>query len=85
MLEIYHPNPSELRVDLISPDGERRILAKDLSIEGAEVQHGLFRLTADDFAGVSSANGDWTVVVSDRNSATMGAILSWELHLSSTN
>ena len=83
--EIYHPNPAELRVDLVSPDGERRILAKDLLAEGAETAHGLFELTADDFAGISSANGDWTVVVADRNAPGMGAILSWELHLSSTN
>ncbi len=75
-LNVTHPYASDLRIDLISPDG-RAALLHDPAGAGAG---GIAGTYAPDLAGARTA-GDWTLRVHDLVEADTGVLNEWTLEV----
>jgi len=84
-VDAAHPANGDLRLELVAPDGTR-VLLQSTSTSIAPDIHATYGLTATsaqplDILRGRSANGVWTLLVSDRSFRDAGTLLSWGLDI----
>lgn len=84
-VDVAHPTNGDLRLELVAPDGTR-VLLQNTSGSLASDLHATYGITATpaqplDVLRGRSANGVWTLLVSDRSFRDAGTLLSWGLDI----
>ncbi|MEM7152004.1 MAG: proprotein convertase P-domain-containing protein [Myxococcota bacterium] len=80
-VEVDHPAPQELIIQLRNPDGNQVPVT---NLDFAPFHPGGVGIVPTGFSGDESVNGTWTLVVQDTASnANNGTIMSWELEIMS--
>ncbi len=80
-VELDHPDPSELLIELRNPDGNQVQVA---SLPAAPLHPGGVGIVPVGFSGDESVNGTWWLVVTDTVANEVdGGVISWELEIMS--
>lgn len=80
-LELDHPAPQELIVELRNPDGNQVSVA---NLQAEPLHPGGIGIVPTGFSGDESVNGEWTLVVQDAvPNGNGGAVASWQLEIMS--
>jgi len=84
-VDIEHPFRSDLRIELVAPDGTNLTLLEGSAERGADL-HTTFGLTAEPAESLAtlhgrSAAGTWKLIVRDVRVRDIGTLLSWGLVL----
>jgi len=80
-VELDHPAPEELVIELRNPDGNQVSVA---DLQTSPLHPGGVGIVPTGFSGDESVNGTWWLVVSDElANGNNGAVVSWELEIMS--
>lgn len=80
-VELDHPAPQELIIELRNPDGNQVMVA---NLQDAPLHPGGVGIVPVGFSGDESVNGSWSLVVRDDVvNGNNGSVLSWELEIMS--
>lgn len=81
LLDLDHPAPEELVIELRNPDGNQVPVA---NLQSTELHPGGVPIVPTGFSGDESVNGTWTLVVRDAvDNGSSGSISGWELEIMS--
>lgn len=80
-VELDHPAPQELVIELLNPDGNQVPVA---NLQTSALHPGGVGIVPTGFSGDESVNGVWSLVVTDTvDNANTGAVTSWSLEIMS--
>jgi len=81
LLDLDHPAPQELEIQLRNPDGNEVSVA---NLQSTELHPGGVPIVPTGFSGDESVNGTWTLIVRDTlDNANSGSVQSWDVEIMS--
>ncbi len=81
LLDLDHPAPEELEIELRNPDGNEVSVA---NLQSTELHPGGVPIVPTGFSGDESVNGTWTLIVRDTvDNANSGSVQTWDVEIMS--